>query len=78
MPIEFDQYVHMAELAMCIKGKMMISLNDSFEIRRVFADLRIEMEGIEYSAGQPAWQRAERVELVIPNYDPYTEMGGLF
>jgi hypothetical protein len=36
---------------------MMISLNDHFETRRVFADLRIEMEGIEYSAGQPAGHR---------------------
>ena len=78
MPIEFDQYVHMAELAMCIEGKMMISLNDHPEIRRVFADLNIETVDIEYSLGNRHGGGAERGELVITNYDPHTELGGLF
>ncbi|MFA6015909.1 MAG: DNA adenine methylase [Gallionellaceae bacterium] len=78
VPFEFDQYIRMAELAKSVKGKVMISLNDHPEMRRVFADLHIETVGIEYSLGNRHGSGAERGELVITNYDPHTELGGLF
>lgn len=78
VPFEFDQYVRMAELSKTVKGKMMISLNDHLDIRRVFANLHIETVDIEYSLGNRHGSGAERGELVITNYDPHTELGGLF
>ncbi|MDH2917449.1 MAG: hypothetical protein PXX77_11315 [Gallionella sp.] len=48
------------------------------EIRRVFQDLHIETVGIEYSLGSRYGASAERGELVITNYDPHTELGGMF
>lgn len=78
VPFEFDNYVRMAELSKRTKGKVMISLNDHPEIRRVFQDLHIETVGIEYSLGNRHGQGAERGELVITNYDPHSELGGLF
>lgn len=78
MPFEFAQYERMAELAKTVKGKMMISLNDHPDIRECFKDLHIETVGIEYSLGSRYGSSAERGELVITNYDPHTELGGLF
>ena len=78
VPFEFDQYVRMAELARTMKGKVMISLNDHPDIRRVFADLYIETVDIEYSLGNRHGSGAARGELVITNYDPHSELGGLF
>jgi len=78
VPFEFDQYIRMAALAKSVKGKMMISLNDHPAIRRVFADLHIETVDIEYSLGNRHGSGAERGELIITNYDPHTELGGLF
>lgn len=68
----------MAELASTVKGKVMISLNDHPEIRRVFSDLHIEMVDIEYSLGNRHGSGAPRGELIITNYNPHTELGGLF
>lgn len=78
VPFEFDQYVEMSALAKTVKGKMMISLNDHPEIRRVFADMHIEMVDIEYSLGNKSGAGAQRGELVITNYDPHEGLGGLF
>ncbi|HQS59712.1 MAG: hypothetical protein B7Y56_02945 [Gallionellales bacterium 35-53-114] len=78
VPFEFDQYIRMAELAKSVKGKMMISLNDHPDIRRVFADLYIETVDIEYSLGNRHGSGAARGELIITNYDPHKGAGGLF
>lgn len=78
VPFEFDEYVRMANLASTVKGKMMISLNDHPEIRRVFADMHIEAVDIEYSLGNKHGAGAARGELIITNYDPHTDLGGLF
>lgn len=78
VPFEFDQYVRMAELASAVKGKVMISLNDHPEIRRVFSGLHIETVDIEYSLGNRHGAGAPRGELIITNYNPHTELGGLF
>lgn len=78
VPFEFDQYVQMSVLAKETKGKVMISLNDHPAIREVFADLHIETVDIEYSLGSRYGKAAERGELIITNYDPHLESGGLF
>ena len=78
VPFEFDQYVRMASRASSVKGKVMISLNDHPEIRRVFQGLHIETVDIEYSLGNKNGHGAERGELVITNYDPHQGLGGLF
>ena len=77
VPFEFDQYIRMAELARTVKGKVMISLNDHPDIRRVFADLYIEKVDIEYSLGNRHGSGAQRGELIITNYDPHNGTGGL-
>ncbi|MDO9010781.1 MAG: hypothetical protein Q7U78_03080 [Gallionella sp.] len=78
VPFEFDQYIRMAELASTMKGKVMISLNDHPDIRRVFADLYIETVDIEYSLGNRHGSGAQRGELIITNYDPHNGTCGLF
>lgn len=58
-------YVHMAELARSIKGKMIISVNDIPEMRQAFNGLNIQTVDINYSlAGKPS----PRQELVICNF----------
>ncbi|EJX5188299.1 DNA adenine methylase [Salmonella enterica] len=60
-----DNYVHMAELARSIKGKMIISVNDIPEMRQAFNGLNIQTVDINYSlAGKPS----PRQELVICNF----------
>lgn len=78
VPFEFDNYVRMAKMAQNVNGKVMISLNDHPQIRECFQELHIETVGIEYSLGSRHGHAAERGELVITNYDPHTELGGLF
>lgn len=75
---EFDQYVQMAAKAKAVQGKVMISLNDHPAIREAFADLHIEATDINYSLGSRHGKAAERGELIITNYDPHRETGGLF
>ena len=78
VPFEFDQYERMAKLAKAAKGKVMISLNDHPDMRRVFADMHIETVEIEYSLGSRHGSSAPHGELVITNYDPHVGLGGLF
>lgn len=62
----FEQYEQMAKLAGTIKGKMIISLNDHPDIRRVFDGFRIETAGINYTVGGGKGKKAS--ELIIYNY----------
>lgn len=65
--VEFglENYVQIAQLAREIKGKMIISVNDIPEMRRVFDGLNLQSVGINYSlSGKPAPRR----ELVICNF----------
>ncbi|MDY4378660.1 DNA adenine methylase [Pectobacterium brasiliense] len=62
---ELENYVHMAQLARDIKGKMIISVNDIPEMRQAFEGLNLQSVGINYSlSGKPAPRR----ELVICNF----------
>lgn len=65
MDFPIGNYVHMAELARSIKGKMIISVNDIPEMRQAFNGLNIQTVDINYSlAGKPS----PRQELVICNF----------
>ncbi|MCK5236121.1 MAG: DNA adenine methylase [Deltaproteobacteria bacterium] len=64
----FDQYEAMAELARTIKGKMIISVNDIKEMRKVFKDFKIKSVPIKYTVGQVHGKAAERKELIIRSW----------
>ncbi|ROJ19128.1 restriction endonuclease subunit M [Escherichia coli] len=58
-------YSRLAELARCIRGKMIISVNDIPQMREVFTGLNIQTVNINYSlAGKPTPRR----ELLICNF----------
>jgi len=62
-----EQYEALAEAAKSMKGKMIISLNDHPEMRRVFKGLDIKKVAINYTvAGGGKAQRAS--ELIIKNW----------
>ena len=63
----FDEYRRMAALAKAIKGKMIISLNNHPDIRKVFAGLPMSTLAINYTlAGSN--RPAARKELIIKNW----------
>ena len=67
--VEFgmEQYETMASLAKSVKGKMVISVNDHPEMRRVFDGLRYKVVPITYTVGG-AKGRAPKKELIIMNW----------
>ena len=62
-----DNYVHMAELARSIKGKMIISVNDIPEMRQAFNGLNIQTVDISYNL-KVSGKATPRKELVICNF----------
>lgn len=68
--VEFglEQYRLMADLAGSIRGRMVISVNDIPEMRRVFAAFPMERLEISYSVGGGARGREKSGELVIRNF----------
>ncbi|MEQ1814383.1 MAG: hypothetical protein ABL860_08045 [Candidatus Nitrotoga sp.] len=77
VPFEFDQYEAMADIMRNCSGKMMVSINDHPDIRRIFTGLIMHELGIKYSVANAHGQPIESRELVITNYEPGV-MGGLF
>ncbi len=74
----FEEYQRMAEFMRRCKGKVMVSINDHPDIRRVFEGFHFETLNIRYSNGNQREGRAELSgELVITNWEP-TAFGGLF
>ncbi len=63
----WEQYERMAELAASVKGKMIISINDHKDIRKVFKGLKIRSVPIVYTVGG-AKGRSEKKELIIKNW----------
>ncbi|ECG5643217.1 DNA adenine methylase [Salmonella enterica subsp. enterica serovar Poona] len=61
------EYVHMAELAKSIRGKMIISVNDIPEMRQAFNGLEMQSVGIKYSLQTNARPSLKR-ELIIRNF----------
>lgn len=74
----FAEYERMAAFAGESKGKVIISINDHPEIRRVFAGLQFAQTNIRYSVGNGrVGGRAESGELIVTNWTPEL-LGGLF
>lgn len=75
----FENYERMAAFMGSCKGKIMVSINDHPDIRRAFAGLAMLEIGIKYSLNNAgsAKPQASR-ELVITNWEPGTQNGGLF
>jgi len=61
-----EEYDRMAELARTIQGKMVITVNDIPEMRRVFAGLQVETVGIQYTVGGST-RSSPTKELIITN-----------
>lgn len=64
----FENYEKMAELANSIKGKIMISINDHPDIRKVFAGLNFKHVKLKYTVGGNSNSKAQQSELIITNY----------
>lgn len=78
LPWSFAEYERMADFARDAKGKVMISINDHADIRRVFGGLHVERTEIQYSVGKSdSGARASAGELILTNWTPEL-MGGLF
>lgn len=68
VPFGLEQYDAMAELARRCLGKMIISVNDHPDMRRVFDGLEISTVNTTYSVGSNNGHKA--AELVISNFKP--------
>jgi DNA adenine methylase len=74
----FENYERMADFMRRCKGKVMVSINDHPDIRRVFDGFHFETLDIRYSNTNQRQGKAEvSGELVIMNWSP-AELGGLF
>ncbi|MEN9374846.1 MAG: hypothetical protein RL710_3, partial [Pseudomonadota bacterium] len=77
VPFEFHQYETMAEMMRKAKGKVMVSINDHPDIRRVFDGLAMLDLDIKYSVANTYGKPETSRELVITNWDTQSS-GGLF
>ena len=74
----FENYERMADFMRRCKGKVMISINDHPDIRRVFEGFHFEKVDIRYCNTNQREGKAEvSGELVIMNWEP-AALGGLF
>ena len=64
-----SEFAVMAELLKGIKGRFIMSINDTPEIRETFKDFVFSEVGLKYSVGGGANQSAAK-ELIIMNYEP--------
>jgi hypothetical protein len=74
----FENYERIADFMRRCKGKVMVSINDHPDIRRVFEGFHFETLDIRYSNTNQRQVKAEvSGELVIMNWEP-AALGGLF
>jgi len=73
----FSEYERMARLMHSAKGKVMVSINDHPDIRRVFSGFEMMDLDIKYSLANTAGPASTSKELVIMNWEP-AALGGLF
>jgi DNA adenine methylase len=74
----YENYERMADFMRRCKGKVMVSINDHPDIRRVFDGFHFEMLGIRYTTANQRQGKAEvSGELVIMNWQPGA-LGSLF
>lgn len=66
VPFGIEQYDQMAKLARTVKGKVLISVNDHPDMRRVFDGFDISLVSTTYSVG--ANNGHEAAELIITNF----------
>lgn len=65
----FEEYERMADFMRTCQGKVMVSINDHPDIRRVFEGFRLETMDIRYSTANPRQGKAAVTgELAIMNY----------
>ncbi|KIP15095.1 D12 class N6 adenine-specific DNA methyltransferase family protein [Burkholderia sp. MSHR3999] len=74
----FENYERMAAFMRSCKGKVMVSINDHPDIRRAFDGLSMLGLNIKYSVNNNAGGSSMSSELVITNWEPGTQTGGLF
>jgi len=65
--LEENDFVEMAGLLATLKGKFLLSLNDTDEVRQIFSAFRIEGLSLYYSSQQKKEKRYQ--EVFISNYD---------
>jgi DNA adenine methylase len=74
----FENYERMVDFMRSCKGKVMVSINDHPDIRRVFEGFHFETVDIRYSTTNQRQGKAETSgELVIMNWES-SAWGGLF
>ena len=74
----FENYERMADFMRRGKGKVMVSINDHPDIRRVFEGFHIETTEIRYTTTNQRQGKAEVTgELIVVNWVPEA-LGGLF
>jgi DNA adenine methylase len=78
VPFEFCEYEEMARVMGGCKAKVMVSINDHPDIRRVFKDFHILETGIKYSTGNVHGEASASTELVVMNYERAAVAGSLF
>lgn len=61
----WEQYEALAEVMRTCSGKVMLSINDHPDIRRLFHGFRTELIPITYSMGNRSGSGAKRTELVV-------------
>ncbi|MPQ67798.1 MULTISPECIES: DNA adenine methylase [unclassified Pseudomonas] len=67
----FENYEQMAGFMQCCKGRVMVSINDHPDIRRVFEGFHVETLDIRYSIPNQRQGKADvSSELVIMNWEP--------
>jgi DNA adenine methylase len=63
----FDQYERLAEIMRTIKGKLILTINDHPDMRKVFEGFRMEVVKIKYTVGGNN-RGVDRQELVIMSW----------
>ena len=67
----FENYERMADFMRRCKGKVMVSINDHPDIRRVFEGIHFETTEIRYTTANQRQRKAEVTgELIVMNWDP--------
>ena len=74
----FENYERMADFMRRCKGKVMVSINDHPDIRRVFEGFHFETTEIHYTTTNKRQGKAEVTGgLIVMNWEPEA-LGGLF
>ncbi|MCB1938615.1 MAG: DNA adenine methylase [Rhodocyclaceae bacterium] len=68
VPFGIEQYESIAQIAGQCAGKVIITVNDHPDMRRIFAALRIQTADITYTVGGQGKNKAAR-ELIVTNFD---------